>query len=67
MRFVKQFQVHRSPEDVYAYLLDVENEARWNPWAIEVQQDHAGTCRRGDRVRRPISTRRHRAAAAHRL
>jgi uncharacterized protein YndB with AHSA1/START domain len=42
LRFVKQFRVHRSPEDVYAYLLDVEHEARWNPWAIEVHKTTPG-------------------------
>jgi len=47
MRFVKQFQVQRTPEDVYTYLLDIEHETRWNPWAIEVHKTTPGPAGEG--------------------
>jgi carbon monoxide dehydrogenase subunit G len=47
MRFIEQFMVHRSPEETYAYLLDVEHEAEWNPWAVDVQKTTPGPAREG--------------------
>ena len=34
----KTFTIQPPPETVFAYLANIENEARWNPWAIEVHK-----------------------------
>jgi carbon monoxide dehydrogenase subunit G len=38
MRLVHVFEVARPTEDVFAYLADVTNEAKWNPWAKWVRR-----------------------------
>lgn len=36
MRFEQRFHVDAGRERAFAYLADITNEARWNPWAKEV-------------------------------
>ncbi len=38
MRFEQTFQVAASQDRAFAYLADVTNEARWNPWAKQVER-----------------------------
>jgi uncharacterized protein YndB with AHSA1/START domain len=38
MRFEVAFDVAADPDRTFEYLADVRNEARWNPWAISVEQ-----------------------------
>jgi carbon monoxide dehydrogenase subunit G len=47
MRFAEEFLVPSTPDEIYAYLLDVEHEAQWNPWAIEVQKTTPGPAAEG--------------------
>jgi hypothetical protein len=42
MRIENKFEVARSVSEVFAYLADATNEARWNPWAKWVRKVTAG-------------------------
>ena len=49
MHIQKSFSVALPPEQTFGYLADIENEARWNPWAIEVRKITAGPVGVGSR------------------
>lgn len=51
MRIQTEVVVTRKPEEVFAYLADIENEARWNPWAIQVEKISEGPIGAGSRFR----------------
>lgn len=42
MRLEKSLEVARSTDEVFDYLADVTNEARWNPWAKWVKKVSEG-------------------------
>ncbi len=42
MRVETTFTVSRPPREVFDYLANIENEARWNEWAIRVEQVSEG-------------------------
>jgi carbon monoxide dehydrogenase subunit G len=51
MRFEENFQVPQGPQQVFDYLADVCNEAKWNPWAISVEKVSEGPIGKGARFR----------------
>ena len=51
MRIERSFSVSQPPDQTFAYLADVEHEARWNPWAIEVHKVSPGPVGPGSRFR----------------
>ncbi|HUS17933.1 MAG TPA: SRPBCC family protein [Chloroflexia bacterium] len=51
MRFEETFQVPQDPQQVFPYLADVCNEAKWNPWAISVEKISDGPIGQGARFR----------------
>src|SRR5712692_4952999 len=51
MRIEKTFRVNQPPQQTFEYLADIEHEARWNPWAIEVQKVTPGPVGPGSRFR----------------
>ena len=42
MRVEQEFEVERPVQEVFSYLADVTNEARWNPWAKWVRKVSEG-------------------------
>ena len=51
MIFTKSFTIQRRPEEAFEYFANVENEARFNPWAIEVCKISSGPVGPGSRFR----------------
>jgi hypothetical protein len=47
MRLEHVFEVARPAEEVFSYLADVTNEAKWNPWASWVRKVSEGPIGRG--------------------
>src|SRR5437016_14516180 len=42
VRVEQEFEVERPVQEVFSYLADVTNEARWNPWAKWVRKVSEG-------------------------
>src|SRR5689334_17018666 len=51
MRFEENFRVPQSPQQVFDYLADIRNEAKWNPWAISVEKVSDGPIGKDARFR----------------
>lgn len=47
MHIEREFEVGRPVQDVFEYLSDVTNEAKWNPWAKWVRKVSDGPARAG--------------------
>jgi len=51
VRIEESFTVTRPPDETFQYLADIEHEARWNPWAMEVTKVTSGPTGPGSRFR----------------
>jgi uncharacterized protein YndB with AHSA1/START domain len=51
VRIEQSFTVTRPPDETFLYLADIENEPRWNPWAIKVTKVTSGPIGPGSRFR----------------
>jgi carbon monoxide dehydrogenase subunit G len=51
MRIETEVMVERPQDEVFTYLADVVNEARWNPWAKNVEKLTEGPVGPGSRFR----------------